>query len=168
MHQLARIVLAISVLCSCFANAQTIGEKAERDEVTHMSRQEPAMRQAFQKARASLDEFFKLAAAPAQGTRGYALKVAISDSGGTEHFWVNAFGREGDGFVGTLNNEPRMVKGYKLGQRIKFSESQIADWTYFDETIGRMHGNFTACALLTREPPEQAKRFMQRYGLRCE
>jgi hypothetical protein len=31
----------------------------------------------------------------------------------------------------------------------------------------KMYGNFTACALLTREPPQQAAEFRRRYGLEC-
>ena len=93
---------------------------------------------------------------PPPGTSSFALKVAIRDDGGTEYFWVNQFQRIDDAYVGRLNNEPRMVKGYRLGQRIQFKHDQIVDWTYLDETQRRTHGNYTACALLSKEPPDQA------------
>ncbi len=133
-----------------------------------MAGEEPAMREAFQKARATLDEFLAAAARPKEGTSDYALKVAISDGKNTEFFWVNAFSRQGGRFAGTLNNEPRLVKKHRFGERIEFLRDQIADWVYIDGSERRMVGNFTACALLTKEPPSEAAQFKKRYGLRCD
>ncbi|MGH8641233.1 MAG: YegJ family protein [Burkholderiales bacterium] len=143
-------------------------ERAERDEITHMSSEEPAMRKAFEQAQSRLDDFLRLAASPEEGTSDYALKVKISDERNTEYFWVNRFTNEGNVFTGHLNNEPRLVKRLKYGERIQFERSQIVDWTYTDNRTKRMMGNFTACALLTKEPPAQAEAFQQKYGLRCE
>jgi uncharacterized protein YegJ (DUF2314 family) len=148
--------------------SQTITERAERDEVTHMASEEPAMREAFAKAKATLSDFLTTAGNPPAGTTGFALKVAISDGKNTEYFWVNKFSSAGSVFTGVLNNEPRLVKRHKLGETISFDEKQIADWTYVDQTQRRMVGNFTACALLTKEPPAQAEAFKRQYGLRCE
>lgn len=125
------------------------------------------MREAFRKARATLEEFLSAAERPRQGTSDYALKVAISDGRNTEYFWVNSFSRQGSQFNGTLNNEPRLVKKHKLGERIIFSREQIADWTYIDRASRQMVGNFTACALLTKERPAQAEEFKKQYGLQC-
>ena len=125
------------------------------------------MKQSFERARATLDEFLRLAAAPREGTSSYSLKVAVSDGRSTEYFWVNRFSRTGDTFSGHLGNEPRLVKKYKFDERFSFRREQIVDWTYIDSKNSRMLGNFTACALLTKEPPEQAKTFMERYGLSC-
>jgi uncharacterized protein YegJ (DUF2314 family) len=159
----AALVVAIAP-----AFGQSIVERAQRDEITHMASEEPAMREAFRKARATLDDFLSSATRPAQGTTGYALKVAISEGRATEYFWVNSFFARDDRFIGILNNEPRMVKKHKLGDRIEFSREQIADWVYIDGAKGRMVGNFTACALLTKEPPAEAEEFRRRYGLQCD
>lgn len=148
--------------------AQSIVERAARDEITYMASEEPAMREAFRKARATLDDFLSAAARPKEGTTGYALKVAISDGRVTEYFWVNSVSPRDNRFIGTLNNEPRVVKKHKLGEQIEFSREQIADWIYIDRTKGQMVGNFTACALLTKEPPAQAEEFKRRYGLQCD
>jgi uncharacterized protein YegJ (DUF2314 family) len=133
-----------------------------------MSSEEPAMRAAFTKAASTLNEFLRAAANPREGTSNYALKVAVSDGKKTEYFWVNTFSNDGDQFTGILNNEPRLVKKHKLGDRIAFARTQIADWTYIDRANRRMVGNFTACALLTKEPPAQAEEFKKTYGLQCE
>lgn len=150
------------------ALGQTLLQQAERDEVRHMANEEPAMRRAFERARATLDGFLAEAAKPRTGTSSHALKVAVSDDRGTEYFWVNRFENTGTAFSGYLANEPRMVMKYKLGQRFQFDRAQIVDWTYIDETNQRMMGNFTACALLTKESAADAEAFRKRFGLRCE
>lgn len=163
------ILCAIAFLAPfTVAIGQTIVERAARDEISYMGREEPAMRDAFRKASVSLDEFLSVAASPKPGTSSYALKVAVSDGRNTEYFWVNGFSRKGERFTGVLNNKPRLVKKHKLGERIEFTRAQVADWTYIDDANKRMVGNFTACALLTKEPPAQAEEFKRRYGLRCE
>ena len=39
------------------------------------------------------------------------------------------------------------------GQVIEFTEAEIVNWLYVEG--GKMRGNFTACAMLKREPPDQ-------------
>lgn len=148
--------------------AQTIVERAQRDEITIMANEEPAMRRAFERASATLDQFLAEARAPKPGTSSYAMKVALSDGRNNEYVWINDFVAVGDRFSGVLDNEPRMVKTHKLGERIEFSRMQVVDWTSNDRAGGRMVGNFTACALLSKEPPAQAEEFKRRYGLKCE
>ena len=128
------------------------------------------MSRAIERARASLDDFLRTAAAPPPGTSNFGLKVRISDETNTEYFWVNTVSVQSAGFGGILGNEPRAVKKYKLGERIAFQRDQIVDWTYIDRSKGspRMVGNFTACALLTKEPPAQAREYKERIGLACE
>lgn len=162
------VLVLVGLLSPSLLYAQSIAERAESDEVTFMSSEEPAMRRAFERAKATLDEFLRVAANPPAGTSSFALKVAISDGRNTEYFWVNKFASRGNGFVGTLNNEPRLVMKYKLGQRINFKREQIVDWIYLDESKGRMHGNFTACALLSKESPADAEEFKRSYGLHCD
>lgn len=133
-----------------------------------MASEEPAMRQAFERARATLDDFLRKAENPSDGTTQYALKVAVSDGRNTEYFWVNRFAGSGDSFSGYLGNEPRMVKKYKFDERFSFRRAQIVDWTYIDQRTKSMLGNFTACALLTKESAADAEAFKRRYGFRCD
>ncbi|WP_374674157.1 YegJ family protein [Ideonella sp.] len=147
---------------------QTILDQAANDEIVLMRSEEPAMQKAFARAAATLPDFLERAARPREGTSGYALKVAVSDKANTEYFWVSSFTQEGDTFSGVLSNEPRLVNKHRMGDRIAFRRAHIVDWTYFDVSNQQTVGNFTACALLSREPPEQAAAFKRQYGLSCE
>ena len=159
------ILLIAAALMGC---GKSVSERAENDSVVYVESDDPDMKRAFEKARASLDEFFELAGSPREGTEGHAIKVAVSDGDNTEYFWVNEFEVQGDTLSGVLNNEPEMVKRYKMGERFKFSRAQVVDWMYFEPAARRMHGNFTACALLVHEAPEEAQEFKKQYGLQCD
>lgn len=165
---LTRILSVCLLVTAPLVGAQSISEKAEKDEVVVRRDDDPEMRKALSRAQKTLPEFLKLVANPKPGTSSYALKVGISDGANTEYFWVGDIIRNGSAFTGTLNNEPRLVKIHKNGDRISFGEKQIADWIYIDELNKKMMGNFTACALLSKEPPAQAAAFKQQYGLSCE
>jgi uncharacterized protein YegJ (DUF2314 family) len=162
------LALLAAALAIPNAGAQTPIKKAERDELSFVPSDDPAMGRAFGKARTTLDNFLRLASAPAPGTSDYSVKVAVSDGKNTEYFWVSDFERSGEKFTGRLANEPRIVKKYKNGQKFEFPRNLIVDWTYIDASKRKMFGNFTACALLTKEPPEEARKFRERFGLDCD
>ena len=161
------LVTLLAALAIPAAHAGNLVEKAQRDEVFSMSREDAAMKRAFGKARATFDQFLRAAAAPAPGTSDYAVKVAVTEGGNTEYFWVGDFARSGEQFSGNLANEPRLVKKYRHGQRIAFRRDQIVDWIYMDASR-KMIGNFTACARLAKESPEDARKFRETYGLDCD
>jgi uncharacterized protein YegJ (DUF2314 family) len=148
--------------------AQSVLDRARRDDVVRMPSTDPAMAKAFLRAKASLDEFLAIAKSPPANTTGFSVKVAISDSRDTEYFWIQPFAEEAGSFRGKLNNTPRLVSHVRMGQEIRFRREEIVDWTYTDTAKKRMHGNFTACALLTRENPEDAAKFRKQFGLECD
>jgi uncharacterized protein YegJ (DUF2314 family) len=161
-------IVALSIVWP-LATAQPIVDRARADELVFMSDDDPAMRQAFQRARATLDEFLSKAKEPAPGTLHYALKVGIKEGKDTEYFWVGDFGQDASGmFSGRIDNAPRLVKRVQEGQRYAFPKGHIVDWMYVDRNERRMAGNFTMCALLTKEPPAEAAAARQKFGLRCD
>ena len=120
----------------------------------------------MQKARATLPGFLALSAAPKPNTQDYAVKVAIHDGKDAEYFWITPFNNKDGAFSGDVNNTPRMVHTVKLGQTIKFGQSDIVDWMYFDGD--KMKGNYTACALLKSAPRSEVEEFKKRFGLDCD
>jgi uncharacterized protein YegJ (DUF2314 family) len=144
----------------------TLVDKARRDEVALVEKDDPDMAAAFRKARETLPEFLALASAPPPTATNLAVKIAIPDGDGNEYFWLTRFAPRGDKYTGRINNTPRAAKQVKFGQVVEFSEAEIVDWLYMEG--GKMHGNFTACALLKREPPDQIEAMKKQYGLSCD
>jgi uncharacterized protein YegJ (DUF2314 family) len=162
------ILLALSALGVGDIAAQGIVERSQRDEIVRMGDDNPAMAKAFQKAKATLDSFLRIAQSPPPNTASFAVKVSISDKKETEYFWISPFSWAGDSFKGRLDNTPRLVSHVREGQELQFKRADIVDWMYVDRAARRMHGNFTACALLTKEKPEEAAKFRKHYGLECD
>ena len=168
MRHLA-LVAAVLVLVAGGAGAETVLERAKRDAIELVARDDPDMAAAMRKARATLPGFLALARVPPPWVTSLAVKVAISgDNDAREFFWITPFQQRGAKFSGRINNTPRLVKTVKLGQIIAFSQDEIVDWTYHDSDSGKTEGNFTACALLKRDPPDQAEAFKKQFGLSCD
>jgi uncharacterized protein YegJ (DUF2314 family) len=141
-------------------------EKSKRDEIARVAPADPDMDAAFKKARATLKEFLALVRQPRETITNYAVKVGIPHREGTEYFWISRFIQEKDRLVGRIDNTPRMVRNVREGERISFKESDVVDWLYREN--GKMVGNYTACALIKKEPPQQAEAFKKHYGLSCD
>jgi uncharacterized protein YegJ (DUF2314 family) len=168
-YRAVRHLLLASLALTCTVSfAQSVIERAKKDELVFMRDEEPAMRRAFQVARETLDTFLETAERGASNHTGFAVKVAISQGDETEYFWVNNFESKARGqFEGEINNEPRMVKSVRLGQRYAFSREQVVDWMYLDRSERRMVGNFTLCALLTQQSRREAEATIRRFKLDC-
>ncbi|MDH3286337.1 MAG: DUF2314 domain-containing protein [Betaproteobacteria bacterium] len=149
-------------------HARSRAERAKTDE-SPAPKVDPAMERAFSRARARLDEFLELARIPPPHLRGFALKVGIKEEPEVvEYFWINDFIQSGDSFEGKINNRPLLVKHVRAGQAYEFQRADVVDWTYIDSEMRRIHGNFTACVLLHRKPPDLAVELRQKFGLDCE
>lgn len=165
---MSRFLTLILAFFSGPAFAQAVVESIRKDDIVFMEDEAPAMRKAFSLARAGLDDFLKIAKKPPAHFSGFALKVAVNQGEDTEYFWVTDFEHKGAArFEGDINNEPRLVKTVKKGQRYKFARAQIVDWLYMDQSQRKMMGNFTMCALLTQESKEEAEEVRRRYNLDC-
>ena len=166
---LAGFVLLFVVSYNFFNGGYADGslmDKARRDDVALVEKGDPEMAAAFRKARETLPEFLALARAPRPTASKLAVKIAIPAGDDDEYFWLTQVGARGDKYAGRINNTPRAAKQVTFGQLIEFSEAEIVDWLYMEG--GKMHGNFTACALLKREPADQAEAMRKQYGLSCE
>jgi uncharacterized protein YegJ (DUF2314 family) len=148
------------------AAAQTITQKAERDELAIVAKSDPMMAAAMSKARKTLPDFLSVAAAPKPGMEGFAVKVAIREGDKAEYFWITPFTSKDDEYSGAINNTPRAVRSVKLGQTITFHQSDIVDWMYMDGQA--MKGNYTACALLKSASKQEQDEFKKRFGLDCD
>jgi uncharacterized protein YegJ (DUF2314 family) len=153
-------VISISALLTFSALA-----KAPDDQNILINSNEAEMVAAIQQAQSSLGEFLEIVAKPPKGASEFRLKVRITDSYGTEHFWVMPFKATGSGFVGILADEPEYVKSVKYGQKITFTRSDITDWGY--KLNGKQKGSFTVCVLFKHMPADEVEQYRKEYGFEC-
>ena len=151
-------LLALS-LTAFYASAR------DTNEVVTADRQDPAVSAAVRQAQAGLVDFLPLAAKPPANTRDFKVQVMAEDSNGIETFWVTPFRALEQGFIGTVANEPRIVKSVVWGQQLRFTREQITDWGYLKN--GRQVGSFTICALFKEMPPEQVEYYRSQHGFDC-
>jgi uncharacterized protein YegJ (DUF2314 family) len=109
-------IALIGLLTASPLAAQTVLEKAARDEIATVAASDPAMAAAIRKAQSTLADFLKLAAAPKPGTDNFSLKVAVHEGERVEYFWIAPFIDSGGQFSGEINNTPRVVHSVKEGQ----------------------------------------------------
>lgn len=161
-------ICSLTVLLSSIAAAQRPADRMPPHQVTSVPAGDVAMEAAFNEARATVDEFLAMLANPPPQTRGHGVKIRVTEAGKTEFIWVTGLERQGNGVSGRIANEPRSVSKVRMGQVVKIERSEIYDWMYLDDEKQRMFGNFTLCALLSRESPEEAAKARQSYGLDCD
>ena len=152
----------------CFSGLhQSIPVREKDIEAARLQSEALAMRQAAEKAQATLDDFLIKATQLPAGTKAYAVRVGVQEGRDLEYFWVNEFSWSDGTFMGKINDEPRLVKRIKPGQIYRFSRFDVVDWMYIDEKSGRTFGNFTACALASQKPPAEADELKRRNDLDC-
>jgi uncharacterized protein YegJ (DUF2314 family) len=139
-------LVAFAALCSACAQPG--------DPVYSVSSDDAEMQVAIASAREQLPRFWQAVDASASGDSDFALKVAITDSHATEHFWVTDIERDGGRTFGVIANEPNAVRSVRLGERIEVSPDQISDWLFMRD--GRMVGNYTLRVMLDRMPMHEA------------
>ena len=160
--------VTVMVLIAPFsAWPQSFIDKAKKDSAVEMSDEEPAMQTAMERAQTGLDDFLRRAGSPPPDTDLYSVKVRVREGDNLEYLWLSNIKAKGELWSGRIDNIP-MIRSVKKGQSYSFAKSEIVDWTYIDRTKKKIIGNFTTCALLTKEPPDVAQKIQKQYGLDCD
>jgi uncharacterized protein YegJ (DUF2314 family) len=168
MQRLVMLSVVLLVLLISFpAFSQSFTDKAKKDSAVEMSDEDPAMQKAMERARAGLEDFLRKAGTPPPNTDQYSVKVRVSEGDNQEYLWVSNLKAQGDLLSGRIDNLP-MIRSVKKGQSYSFAKTEIVDWTYIDRSKKKVFGNFTTCALLTKEPPGVAESIRRQYGLECD
>ena len=167
---LARKIAVLSFFLTLAANvhAQSVLERQNSGKTTNVSRDDIEMRAAYAKARSTLPNFLKMLDSPPPDIESMAIKLGIPGGGHTEYFWISEIRRDGADFTGRIGNQPNYATHLSLGDRVRFSQKQIVDWTYRNKATGRLVGNFTGCAILRKEPAADRQRFAEATGLYCD
>lgn len=157
-----RLMGSLWVLVGCSLWVLAGCDVGDRDSTMGVKESDPAMNAAIVEARGTLDEFVARMENPEPGDSDFAIKVAITDPNGTEHFWANNVEVAGPGFAATINNDPDIVRSVRLGQRVRARRGEVSDWMYLSN--GRMVGNRTLRVLLTKMSPEEAAAVKRQVG----
>ena len=160
-----KVIFILLVAASSAACGQSVVDRAEKDELYLADSEDADMKDAFRRAQLGLEGFLSIWRNPPAGITDFSVKVGVTEGENTEYFWITPFREESGTFIGTINNEPQMVTSVKLGGEISFTKGQVVDWLYYKQ--GKMVGNYTACAMLKKEPESERHAFEQRFGLRC-
>lgn len=160
-------IVLLTLLISPSAFSQSFTDKAKKDSAVEMSDEDPAMQKAMERARSGLEDFLRKAGTPPPNTDQYSVKVRVSEGDNQEYLWVSNLKAQGDLLSGRIDNLP-MIRSVKKGQSYSFAKTEIVDWTYIDKSKKKVVGNFTTCALLTKEPPGVAESIRKQYGLECD
>lgn len=129
---------------------------------------DPAILASIKKAHATLNKFLPIAAKNDPNNQAVSLKVAIRDGKKVEHVWVTPFTQKGmNGFTGTIIDKPEVVSNFKQGQQWSFTRQDVVDWMYYDTAGGKMYGNYSTCAKLTKGPKADRDEMKRMYGLEC-
>jgi uncharacterized protein YegJ (DUF2314 family) len=167
MRLILSAVALMALVVSPPVFSESFSDKAKKDSAVEMNDEDPVMQKAMGRARAGLDDFLRKAGAPPPDTDQYSVKVRVSEGDNQEYLWVSNLKTQGDLWSGRIDNLP-VARSVKKGQAYSFAKTEIVDWTYIDKSKKKVVGNFTTCALLTKEPPEVAQKIQKQYGLECD
>lgn len=164
-------LLIVAFLCLAGANghaaAQGTFKNVGGEEMGFISKGDPLMENAKRKARATLPDFLSLISAPRSTITGMQVKIGIPyGRNNHEFFWISELVLKDGKIIGRLNNTPRFVQNLREGQMLRFTQDDVVDWYYRED--GTVKGNYTTCALITREPKGQQEALLKRYGLDCD
>ncbi len=133
------------------------GNGKSPDRVVHVSKDDPRMNAAIEKARASVDTFIAALKAPKPGQVGFNVKKKFEGGKQVEFIWLDQVTYDGTNFEGIIANDPEMVKNVKFGQKATVAPAEIADWMYIDH--GKLVGGETVHVLLEGLSPAERDRF---------
>jgi len=163
----AAVAAAMQILAERQKKARE--EAAKRQEaVVEIDERDPAMREAFKQAQATLDDFLKVAASGDPKFTTLSMRVAIREGKRKEFVWITPFEANGKGFKGQVDNAPTLLKGVKQGQEWRFQRQDVVDWLYVDAQKRKMYGNRTTCVQLAKAPAAEVEQIKRSYGLDCQ
>ena len=160
-----RRAFCVALVC-LFSNGLLAVQSVAKDDIVRVPSDDGQMNAAIERARETLPVFWKAKDNPSPGQYGFMLKVRIRDGDATEHFWLADIEPSGDGYVGTIDNEPQTVTTVKYRQRYSFPQEDISDWIYIEGE--KFYGAFTLRALLQHMPAESATRLKEQLAFEPE
>lgn len=159
-----KLLVLITILCLVSCKESNKIERENEPAIYGVESEDKEMNAAIEKANQTLNDFnIGLSNPKAQSQ---ALKVAFTDSNGTEHMWVGNVEFNNGKYSGILNNDPEFVTEYKAGDKIDIDSSKISDWMYIEN--GKLFGGYTIKVLRNRMTDEERKQFDAESGMQID
>jgi len=137
-------IFAASLLSACNSRAdksEKVTSRPGEPDVIAFADNDQQMNKAIEQAKKTLNEFEKEIASSRNANNHYSVKVKFETNKEPEHIWVGDVKTSGQGFEGSLENEPINLKSLKAGDKVTFSKNQITDWLIISN--GKARGGFT-------------------------
>jgi len=125
--------------------------------VTFIAEDDPQMKAAIEKARATLPEFVRALKAPKTSQTGFSINTPITDGKNTEHMWLHPVTFDGAKYHGTVNNQPEKVTGVRLGSKRSIGAELVSDWMYLENK--KLVGGFTIRVVRDKLTPKERQEF---------
>jgi uncharacterized protein YegJ (DUF2314 family) len=125
-----------------------------------------AMHRAVQEARKTVKRFIVALKHPTPGQTDFEVKKPFIQGNEVEHIWLSNVEFVGNRFQGRVDNQPRKIRGLKLGQLVSVNPNEISDWLYVDN--GRLIGGYTVRVRYSELSPEQKQEFDRKADFKME
>jgi uncharacterized protein YegJ (DUF2314 family) len=165
------VVFGASALSISSARAaNVVGQELEPGSVASQFYQVPAdhaaMHQAVIQARKTVRKFIVALKNPGSGQEDFEVKKPFIQAGQIEHIWLTDVQFVGNRFQGRVDNEPRKIKGLKLGQLVSVNPNEISDWLYIDN--GKLVGGYTVRVRYNELTPQERQAFDRTANFKIE
>lgn len=138
-------LISIVVLLSCGRSS-----KNTNDPISFAPTNDPELAKATEEALSKLDYFVESFQKHKRDTTyQYSLKSDFVENGEHEHMWISVTAIDSGQFLGTLANEPGIVKNIQYGDFVKLSKNQIEDWVIMNGD--NMEGGYSVAVFQKRE-----------------
>jgi uncharacterized protein YegJ (DUF2314 family) len=131
--------------------AQELKKGSTEPEYFQVPHDHAAMHRAVIEARKTVGKFITALKHPAPGQQDFEVKKPFIQGNQVEHIWLSDVRFVGKRFQGQVDNQPRNIRGLKLGQLVSVNPNEISDWLYIEN--GKLVGGYNELS------PEQKQEF---------
>ena len=159
-------IILLPVTIALLATLGCSGNK-EGANYLQVSDNDPGMKAAIAKAKASTRDFVSAFHAQRPGTSGFSVKKPFPTPNGTEeHMWIDVLSEQNGELKGRIANEAEETREVKLGQSVTLKLSEMSDWKY--QNGRKLVGGFTIRYLADRMPPKEREALLKEAGFELD
>jgi uncharacterized protein YegJ (DUF2314 family) len=121
-----------------------------QDETTAPSAAEDSLPDAIEKARGSINQFFRAFRLPRRGQTDFRIQAVFVEGNHREYLWLSDIDFSTRPATGIVCDRPS-IRSVAYRKRVGFRPEQMTDWMYRDN--GRLVGGYTTKVVPVAETP---------------